>query len=440
MLWTRLSAVGVLFFSLLVGWFLFASEQASGGFFSRFPFKTGLDLSGGTHLVYRADINALASGDVTASMESLRDVIERRVNLFGVAEPNVQTERTAGFISDEKEYRLIVELPGVTDIDRAVDMIGQTPVLEFKLARGEGENASFEPTGLTGRFVKRASVGFNGTTGEPLVLLGFTSEGADLFARITRDHTGEVLAIFLDGAPISLPVIQEEIRGGDAEITGRFTPEEAKTLVGRLNAGALPVPIELLGSQTIGASLGASVKDQGIKAGVAGLLAVGLFMILWYRAPGLIAVLALLSYVVLMLSLFKLIPVTLTAAGIAGFILSVGMAVDANVLIFERLKEELRGGTPLPDAIRNGFDRAWQAIRDANVTSIISAVILFWFGTSIVKGFALVFGLGVLVSMITAVTVTRVLLRALAGSQTTGGVFFGSGFRLRPENAKTPAS
>jgi len=232
--------------------------------------------------------------------------------------------------------------------------------------------------------------------------------------------------------PISQPVIQQEILGGRAEITGAFNPQEAKILVGRLNSGALPIPIELLSSQTIGASLGTQAKERGVKAGILGLFVVALFMIFWYRLPGLIAVVALSIYISFMLALFKVIPVTLTAAGVAGFILSIGMAVDANVLIFERLKEELRSGKALRESIEKGFSRAWLAIRDSNFSSILTAVILFWFGTSLIEGFALVFGLGVIISMITAISVTRTLLLAVSNEEVPQGTIkflFGTGFK-----------
>jgi len=206
------------------------------------------------------------------------------------------------------------------------------------------------------------------------------------------------------------PVVKEEIPSGTAEISGNFTPTEAKQLVGRLNSGALPVPITLLSRQTIGAILGSNAVHAGVKAAIIGFLIIALFLILWYRLPGLIAVLALSIYVSIILSLFKLMPVTLTAAGIAGFIISIGIAVDANVLIFERVKEELRSGRTISDAVSTGFSRAWFSIRDSNISSIITAIILFWFGTSLIKGFALTLGMGVLVSMLSAITITRIFL------------------------------
>ena len=385
------------------------------------PFKLGLDLKGGAHLVYRADVSSIPASEVSDAMSGLRDVIERRTNLFGVAEPLVQVEQK-GILktAEDREQRLIVELPGVTDVDQAIQMIGETPFLEFRIENKEIEikedtllTEAFLSTGLDGRYLQRATLEFNQTTFEPYLSLEFNSEGGDIFAQITKENVGKSLAIFLDGAPISIPVIREEIPNGKAQITGKFTPDEAKTLVQRLNSGALPVPITLISQQTIGPTLGEKVLYKGINAGIYGIILIALFLILWYRLPGLIAVVALSIYMVLVLGIFKLIPVTLTAAGIAGFILSVGMAVDANILIFERMKEERKEGKQLSVAITEGFSRAWLSIRDSNVSSIISAVILYWMGTSMVKGFALTLGIGVLISMFSAIIVSRTFLIAL---------------------------
>lgn len=411
-------SLGLLAAFSLTGWY-FLVNQASPE--AKYPFRFGLDLVGGTELIYRADTVGLE--DVDGAMQSLKEVIERRVNVFGVSEPLIQTEK-AGLVSGNTDERLIVELPGVDDIDRAIELIGQTPVLEFRLAREGAEEilttnpqASIEElfvsTGLTGRYLERARVEFNQTTNAPLVTLDFNDEGSELFAKLTRENRGEILAIILDGAIISAPVIQDEITDGTAQITGTFTPEDARDLVRNLNYGALPVPIELTNSQTIGATLGEAALNASVHAGIIGLITLSVFLILWYRLPGVISVVALACYVVLSLALFKLIPVTLTAAGMAGFILSIGMAVDANVLIFERAKEELKKGKSIHDAFHEGFKRAWLSIRDSNIASIITAVILFWLGTSAVKGFALTLGLGVLVSMFTAVTVSRTLLFAV---------------------------
>ncbi|HRH55830.1 MAG TPA: protein translocase subunit SecD [Candidatus Paceibacterota bacterium] len=383
------------------------------------PIKLGLDLAGGTELIYRADTSQIET-DPEGALNSLREVIERRVNLFGVAEPLVQLERSSA-VAGAVEERLIVELPGVTDVQAAVDAIGKTPTLEFRLLdplSATSTELSFIPTELTGRYLEKADLQFGsqggaGLANEPIVVLTFTAEGAALFEQITRDNIGNMLAIYLDGEPISTPVIREAIPGGTATVSGGFTPEEARELVRNLNFGALPVPIELIGSGAVGPTLGAEAFEEGLLATMIGFALVALFMIAWYRLPGLIASAALVIYVVITVALIKFIPITLTTSGIAGFILSIGMAVDANILIFERMKEELRAGKPAREALRIGFARAWTAIRDGHFTMIISSAILFWVGTSIVQGFALVFGLGVIASLVSAVFITRVLLLAI---------------------------
>ncbi len=435
MLKTRIIAGFLIIFALVLGWFTYYSQVNSQSSLSR-PFKLGLDLNGGTHLVYKADISKIAPGEVRVSMQALRDVIEKRVNLFGVGEPLVQVEQGGVLGSKEAEEKLIVELPGVTDIDQAIKSIGQTPVLEFRILtqadlstlqtmEGTDEEKAlkaeslFKSTGITGRMLDRATLEFNTNTGEPMVGLAFNAEGRALFAKVTKENVGNIIAIFLDGQPISSPVVREEIRDGKAQISGSFKVEEARLLVRNLNYGALPVPIELISTQTVGASLGQSALQGGIRAGVLSLIVIGVFLILWYRLPGLVAVISLGVYTVIMLTLFKLIPVTLTAAGIAGFILSIGMAVDANILIFERMKEELRKGKNISDAMHEGFARAWLSIRDSNTSSIITGLILYFFGsTSVVTGFALVFLIGVIVSMFTAITASRVFLYAVAPKNT----------------------
>jgi protein-export membrane protein SecD len=426
----RIIALVLLLVGAAFGWFVYSSQHAG----ARFPFRLGLDLAGGSHLVYQADTTSVAGGDVAAAMASLRDVVERRVNLFGVSEPVVQTEDT--FSGDR---RLIVELPGVTDVNAAIAIIGKTPQLEFRLQQtlAGTTTQAYVPTGVTGSSVQRAQLSFQSSTGgssgiqQPVVVLYFNTDGAKLFDKVTKDNVGKVLGIFLDGAPISLPVIQQEIPSGQATITGHFTPEEAKQLVRDLNYGALPLPISLVQTASVGPSLGAETFHSGVKAGVFGFFLVALFMVLWYRVPGLIAVIAFTMYAAVVLALFKLVPVTLTAAGIAAFILSVGMAVDANILIFERMKEEMRKGKNVHDAIQDGFKRAWPSIRDSNISSMITAIILFWFGTSLIKGFALVFGLGVLISMITAISVSRTFLLAIGGgSGKLARALFGSGMHL----------
>lgn len=448
----------------IIAWFAASVYNNATNSEAKHPFKLGLDLAGGSHLVYEADVSSIDPSEVPELMNVLRDVIERRVNIFGVSEPIVQIE-SSSFVTDTPVERLVIELPGVTDVKEAVAEIGRTPLLEFKLYSEElaqqqtvtdnlrslvqsatsgaiignitvdGKVISeavdtpvspatsspalpFTDTGLTGRYLEAATLEFAGSqTGrlanEPLVSVRFTSEGGELFADITRANVGKQLGIFLDGELISAPVINEAITGGTAIISGGFSLEEARALAKNLSFGALPVPITLQSTQTVGASLGVEVLERGMEAGVIGFALVLTFMMLWYRLPGLVAGVALLSYIVIMLALFQLIPVTLTAAGLAGFVLSLGMAVDANVLVFERMKEEFRAGASSRQAAQVGFSRAWSSIRDGNITSLLSAIILFWFGTSMVKGFALVFGMGIVVSMFSALVITRTLLMAL---------------------------
>lgn len=437
MLKIRISALLVLLVGAGIGWFVYTSQAKSWR-----PFQLGLDLSGGTQLVYRADISAIIGSDVADSMASLRDTIERRVNLFGVSESIVQTQRGSA-LAGESEERLIVELPGVTDTQKAIELIGQTPVLEFRLlkegmqptgAPGEDVNDFFEAAAITGKDLKRAELQFNqglGGPSQPVVLLTFNAEGAQIFSDLTKQNVGRYFGMFLDGTSISIPVINEPIPNGQAVISGNFTPESAKELARNLNYGALPVPIELIFTKTISGTLGEKAIDDGIMAGLWGIASVIFFMVFWYRLPGTIASLALLLYVAVILALFQLIPVTLTAAGIAALILSIGMAVDANILIFERVREELAKGKSTGRAIHDGFSRAWPSIRDSNISSMITAVILFWFGTSLIKGFALVFGIGVLVSMLTAITVSRTFLFALGiDARGISRFLFGSGISL----------
>ncbi len=418
---------------VLLGYFL-VREQKPG---AKFPFKFGLDLVGGTELIYKADTSGVT--DRTDAMQSLKDVIERRVNIFGVSEPLVQTEH-AGFISGNHDDRLLVELPGVSDINQAISLIGQTPILEFRLQKANAAelvkanpqvtlDEVYTPTGLTGRYLSHATVEFDQNTQAPQVGLEFNSEGSDLFSKLTTANKGQVLAIILDGQVLSAPVIREAITNGKAQITGTFSADVAKTLVRNLNYGALPVPISLLNSQVVGASLGTSALNSGVRAGLIGLVALIIFLILWYRLPGFVASVALISYIILSLVAFKMLGVTLTAAGLAGFILSIGMAVDANVLIFERTKEELKRGKSIYDALHEGFTRAWLSIRDSNISSIITAIVLFWLGTSAVKGFALTLGLGVLISMFTAITVSRTFLFAIAPNLPAGRQEGDSGFK-----------
>lgn len=608
--------------------------------FKNRPFRLGLDLIGGTHLVYEADTKAIPNGDRFDALQGVRDVIERRVNSLGVAEPVIQTTEVGG------RWRVIAELAGVQEVKEAIRLIGETPLLEFKelnedtpppltdeqkkkitednaraksradetlallkggktdflaIVKERSEDAetkekdgdlgfvrsdtsgiealftaaktagvgklvpsvvetdtgyhvvrveeagseqevsarhilicytgatrcekdtkkedartkiddlkkqvtpenfadlakqnSTEPgadtrggdlgwfrktqmvqpfadaafalkkgaisdvvetefgfhlilkndertiptlrlrqilfkktlevdvrptpdqwknTPLSGKQLARAQLQFDQNTGQPLVGIEFNEEGGKLFEEITSRNIDKPVAIFLDGAPISVPRVQQKISGGQAVITGQFTIEEAQILARRLNAGALPVPITLVSQSTVGPTLGKISLDASLRAGLIGLLLVALFMLLYYRLPGFIAVIALLLYTIFLLALFRLIPVTLTLSGIAGFILSLGMAVDANILVFERLREELRAGKPFLSATDEAFKRAWPSIRDGNITTLIASAILFWFSASLIRGFALVLGLGVLMSMFSALTITRHFLRLFA--------------------------
>lgn len=396
--------------------------------FAEVPFKLGLDLQGGIHLVYEADLSGVDQADKASSMEGLRDVIERRVNFFGVDEPVIQTEQNG------ERHRLIVELAGVIDPAQAIEEIGKTPLLQFREQKenfeeilennqkvfetGEGElQDPFLDTELTGQYLGKAAIDLDSSSYNPSVSLQFTDEGADIFEQITERNVGKILAIYIDGLPISSPVVEEKIGGGRALISGSFTIEEAKELARNLNAGALPVPIHLISQQTVGPTLGKISLEKSLFAGLAGLIAVVVFLIFFYKLPGLLASLALSVYVALILSLFKIIPVTLTLAGIGGFILSIGIAVDANVLIFSRMREELKSGKGFSSSIQEGFKRAWPAIRDGNLTTLLVAFILFFFGTSFVKGFSLTLIIGILVSMFSAIFATQNFLECFEGTR-----------------------
>jgi len=344
----------------------------------RTDFKLGLDLQGGLHLVYQADLKNIPQAERESAMQGLRDVIERRVNFFGVAEPTVQLEGKG------ETKRLIVELAGIQDPAQAILLIGQTPFLEFReykenyqeilehnqevVNTGEGEfEDPFQATPLTGRFLSRAEIGLDNVTQEPLIVLQFDKEGSLLFEELTKENIGLPLAIFLDGSLLQAPIVQDTISGGRAQITGDFTVKEAQRIVRELNAGALPVPIALLQQQSVGATLGAESLQKSLVAGGLGFAVVLAFMVFMYRIPGIVAGVALVLYVLFLLSLFKLIPITLTLAGIAGGILSLGMAVDANILIFARMREELRSHKSFEAALEQGFRRAWPSIRDGNI-------------------------------------------------------------------------
>lgn len=528
----QLSLLGILILTILAGLVDYPKgpDLNIGSLSKEFKVHLGLDLQGGTSLLYAADVTGIADAERTSALQGVRDVIERRINAFGVGEPNIQTVRSG------EEWRILVELPGVTDIQEAIKRIGDTPLLEFKtegsppefseeqkadirkkneeskvkagevLQKTIAEGADFDALAkefsedpgskekggdlgefsqgdmvpqfdevifqkaeigkvypevvetdfgyhiirvdertdatdnekakakahhillrklpekppvqgpfykdvvLTGEHLDRADVTFD-QAGLPGVSLSFNGEGKEIFAKITHDNIGKTVAIYLDSDIISAPVVQSEIPNGQAQITGNFSLEEARELARRLNTGALPVPVTLVSQQNIGPTIGAAALERSFFAGLVGIVLLGIFIIIYYRWPGFIAVVALGIYSLLILALFKLIPVTLTLAGVAGFILSVGMAVDANVLIFERMKEELRNGKPLGQSIDDGFARAWTSIRDSNASSLLTCLILYWFGSSLIRGFALTLAIGILVSMFSAITITRNLLR-----------------------------
>ena len=387
-------------------------------------FKThlGLDLKGGSHLVFEADTTKIKKEDLEDALNSARDIIEKRVNFFGVSEPQIQTLKSQG------KYRISVDLPGITDVSSAIKLIGQTAQLSFKeeTPAKDQKEATQTPiflrltkdTELTGKHIKKAQLTFDNQTGKPQVALIFTDEGGKLFAKITERNVGKPVAIYLDQFLLSAPVVQQKIEGGNAVITGNFTVDEAKKLAIAINSGALPLPIKLVEQKNIGPTLGASEVRKSLYAGVVGLFLVILFMVLYYGKLGAIASLALLIYGALSLAIFRAIPVVLTLPGLAGFILSIGMAVDSNILIFERMKEELRKGKSFEVAFNLGFGRAIDAIKDANITTLTVAFILFnplnWeflpqFG--VVRGFALTLGIGVATSLFTGVVITKRLIK-----------------------------
>ncbi len=457
------------------------------------PFNLGLDLQGGSHLVYEADVTNIAEADRAGALEATRDVIERRVNLFGVSEPVVQVNHGIN-----GEYRVIAELAGIKDVEEAIKLIGETPILEFKEQLGGqsadtlGETLGLETsaevtavdlagealdganviaseetvdwtnTELTGKHLKRATLQFNQNDGSPEVSLEFNDEGSKLFEDITARNVGKPVAIFLDGYPISVPTVNSKITGGAASISGNFSVEEAKMLVTRLNSGALPVPVNLISQKTVEASLGSKSITNSLMAGLIGLLLVSLFMIIFYRLPGLLSVISLTIYGLTVLTFFKSIPmvlafllvavmiglifytfnelkifngglavifsviglllffyaqqaVTLSLSGIAGIILSIGIAVDANILIFTRMKEEIRRGKTVTQAVDDGFKRAWPSIRDGNFSTIITCLILMFFGTSAVKGFGTTLFIGIAVSLFSSIVITRTLAILVLG-------------------------
>lgn len=377
----------------------------------------GLDLQGGSHLVLEADMKEIEEQDQDYALEGLRNVIEKRVNLFGVTEPIVQSSKI------DSSYRIIVELPGITDVKQAIALIGKTADLSFQEMLETSQEATpsgfrFQPTKLTGKHLSRSTVQFDQQSGQPVVGLEFNQEGAKLFEEITKRNVGQPVAIFLDNMIISAPKVEEVITGGQAIIRGEFTLKQAKELSIQLNAGALPAPVEVIEQRSIGATLGEESVRKSTLAGGIGLFLVGLFMWVFYGKLGFLANIALIIYGLISFAIFKLIPITLTLPGIAGFILSIGMAVDANILIFERIREEKRLGKPLKMALELGFGRAWDSIRDANFATLLVCLLLFnpagWgflptFG--MIRGFAATLGIGVIMGLFTGIVVTRTLVR-----------------------------
>lgn len=386
-------------------------------------FREGLDLKGGTSLVLRANMVNIPSAQKNDALNSAKTVIENRVNLFGVSEPLVQTS-----VTNNNDYRVIVEIPGITDVNQVRSLIGTTAQLSFweEIASSSAKTASsdivnfngtyFKKTNLTGSDIQQTSVGFSQNTGKPEVQLVFTSKGTKKFADITQRLVNKRLAIILDNQVIEAPTVNQAILGGNAVIEGGFTTNTANQLSTELNAGALPVPLSILSSSIIEPTLGSSSLAKSLFAGVLGFVIIVIFMVVLYGRLGAIASVALTLYTLFVLGIFKLSSITpygitLTLSGIAGFVLSIGMAVDANILIFERMKEELRQGKPKSTAIELGFSRAWTSIRDSNISTLITSSVLYGFGTGMVKGFALVLAIGVLVSMFSAIVVTRTFLR-----------------------------
>jgi preprotein translocase subunit SecD len=373
----------------------------------------GLDLIGGTHLVYEVDTTKIAEADRDNVLNGLRDVIERRVNLFGVSEPQVYIAKSG------EKANLVVELAGVKNVKDAIAQIGETPSLDFRDVEQNGSSTDFIPTNLDGRYISGAKLSFNPTTGAPEVSISFNEEGAGIFEKITEKNIGKPVAIFLDNNLIEMPTVQQKIIGGQAVISGKFTLNDAKKLVERFNAGALPAQITLINQQTVSPALGGDSLRKTIIAGLVGTLLVILFMIFYYGQLGVFASLALIIYIALTAATFKIIPVTMTLAGVAGFILTIGMAVDANILVFERMKEETKRGLSKGAAIEEGFRRAWPSIRDSNTSTIITAAILYFLTASFVRGFALTLFLGVIISLFSALTTTRLFLSVFYRSKSS---------------------
>ena len=370
--------------------------------------KQGLDLQGGTHVLLEAQDTPESQVDEDALLRTVK-ILEQRINELGLTEPIIQRQGTR---------RIIVELPGIKEPEKAIELIGRTALLEFKDESGT--------TVLTGKDLKEAKAEMTSTK-QVHVAIGFTDEGSKKFADVTKRSVGKKIAIILDGKVLTDPVVQQEITGGSAVITGQRDLNEAQELAILLRSGALPVKLDVLETRTVGPTLGQDSKDKSVKAFSIGVAAILIFMVLFYRMSGIIANIALVLYVLILLFALKMLQATLTLPGIAGVILSIGMAVDANVLIFERFKEEFRSGKTLRAAMDAGFNRAFSTILDANLTTLLVAAVLFFLGGSgAIKGFAVTLGLGIIISMFTAILITRFLLKELIYSNITkSGKFFG---------------
>ncbi|MBC9785657.1 protein translocase subunit SecD [Heliobacterium chlorum] len=360
--------------------------------------KLGLDLQGGLHVVLQG-VDTPDHKVTRDDMKQVQAIMEQRVNGLGVAEPIIQVEG---------DNRLIIELPGISDPDKAIELIGKTAVLTFRTADGK--------VVVEGTDLKEAKEGMDSRNNQPIVSLTLTSEGAKKFADVTRANVGKQIGIYLDNDMLQNPKVNEAITTGQAQITGYASLDEAHRMALLLNSGALPVKMEMVEKRTVGPTLGADSLSKSQMAAMVGVGLIFAFMFLYYRAPGIVAIVSLILYSIIVLGAMAMLHATLTLPGIAGFLLSIGVAVDANVIIYERLKEELRAGKTLRTAIEEGFKRAFTTILDSNVTTFIAVAVLYYLGTGPIRGFAVTLGIGIVASMFTAITFTRWLLRSMVGS------------------------
>ena len=361
-------------------------------------FKYGLEIEGGSILYYYADISKIKKNEIPDTLRAIKDLIERRINYLGISEINVS------YSSDGK---VIVEIPNIKDPEEAQKIIGETPILEFRIPVEIGTTTQFIPSPLTGKYLQTSNIEIDPKTNLPVVTLIFNEEGAKIFHELTKKYIGKPIAIYLDNRLISAPIVRDEISTGRAVIEGRFSWDEAKDLASKLKQGALPVKLQIIGSTSIDPTLGKETLKNTIIAGFVGFSLVIMFMLIFYRFQGIIASIALIFYVFLNLMLYKILGITFSLSGLVGFILSIGMAVDANILIAERIKEEILKQKDVKTAILEGFNRAWPSIRDSNISTIISCILMYLITTSFVKGFAITLGLGVLTSMISGVFLTK---------------------------------